>query len=188
MPGLLLLDPPQNSTLTTRRILNLSKLPQAFPANVAYFLRCFGKILIWLASVRGNVTDWCGLRAGAGFGGGLGHVLGFEARDHLVGHGQGVDGGSDFDGAFSYVFFIDALVSVQIGVMREGAVVEGILRQADAGQAGVVKGSAVRAASSAAVAGGNSRKSPIRKGHQGFANHVGGGGGAKNCGAAGNRC
>jgi hypothetical protein len=59
----------------------------------------------------------------------------------LVGHGDGVDGGGDFYCAFAHVFFVDALLGVQIGVM--GTVVESIPGQADSGQAGVVEGSAI---------------------------------------------
>src|SRR5262249_5579155 len=110
--------------------------------------------------------------------------VGGEARNHLVGHSDGVDSGSDFDGAFADVFFIDAFVGIEIGVVGVGTVVESILREADAGQSRVIERSAVRAAGAAAFAGDRSHKAPVGERSHGFADHVGCGGRAEDSCAA----
>src|SRR5262249_1663461 len=105
---------------------------------------------------------------------GLGHFVGGETRNHLVGHGDGVNGGSDFDRAFADVFFVDALVGIEIGVVGVRAGVEGILGQSDPGQGGRIERSAVRTTGGAAVAGGSTHEAPVSERRHGFANHVGG--------------
>ena len=51
--------------------------------------------------------------------------------------------------------------------------------ESNSGQAGVIKGSAVGAAGSAAIGGDGAHETPVFKGHHGFANHVRGAGWAK---------
>src|SRR5215472_8406562 len=72
-----------------------------------------------LGSIPRNVSHFCCLRSGCRFGHWFWHVRVCKSRNHLVRHGDRVDGGGNFDRAFSHVFFIDSLVGVEVGVMRE---------------------------------------------------------------------
>src|SRR5258705_398392 len=110
-------------------------------------------------SVRGDVPHRGSLRSRSRLRRRLGHLFSLESRHHLVGHGYRIHCRGNLHGAFSHIFFVNPFVGVQIGVMREGTIIEGILRQPNSRQSGIVERSAVRPAGPPAVALQSAHKS-----------------------------
>jgi hypothetical protein len=77
------------------------------------------------------------------------------ARQHLFAHGGVVDEGSFDGGGLSEIFGLQGLISVHVGVMRAGAVVERILDELKAGNADGVESFVVGSAGVAIGDGGN---------------------------------
>src|ERR1035441_6973612 len=106
------------------------------------------------------------LRRGHGFLG--------EARNHLVAVGGVPYGGGDDGGILLHIVRKDPFVGVEVGVVSQDVVIDGVLRAAHARQAGVVERCAVGAAGGAAAGGADAAHAEIGEVHEQRAQRRGG--------------
>src|ERR1039457_545399 len=95
-----------------------------------------------------------------------GHGFLDEARNHLVAVGGVPNGGGDDGGVLLHIVRQDALVGVEVGVVSQDVVIDGVLRAAHARQPGVVERGDVGAASGAAVGGADAAHTEIGEIHE----------------------